>query len=329
MGGELNTRRKLVIALGAGALTAPFGAFAQQQRKVWRVGVLSGSFKEIALDTFVQSMHDLGYIEGKNLTIESRSTRVNAERLPGLASELMQLKLDVIVVGGTPPTLALQRATTTIPIVMVNVADPVGNGLVKSLRHPGGNITGTSQMLADLVPKGLEMLISMAHKATRVAVLLNPANLSHAIALKNVKAATKRLGVTILGFEARTQQEIDNVFSEMQKKSVGVVMVVLDAFFIQQRHQLAELALNHRLPSVSSFREFAEAGVLMSYGPNLLEQYRRAATYLDKIFKGAKPADLPVEQPTKFELFINGKTAKALGLKIPQSLLIMADKVIE
>ena len=274
-------------------------------------------------------MRELGYVEGKNLVIEWRSAEGKIERLLGLAAELARLKLDVIAAAGTPATLAMQKTTTAIPIAMISAADPVGNGLVKSLAHPGGNITGLSNMISDLGPKHLEMLLSMVPKLSRVAVLVNPTNLANATFLKNTQAATQRVSVMIVPVEARSPQEIENAFSMMTRQNAGAVIFVQDALFVQQRRQIAELAAKHRLPSISGFREYAETGGLMSYGPNLADIYRRAATYVDKILRGAKPANIPVEQPTIFELFINGKTAKLLGLKISNSLLVQATKVIE
>ena len=278
---------------------------------------------------FLEGMHELGYIEGKNLLIEWRFADGKSERLSGFAKELVNLNLDVIVAAGTAATSAAQKVTTTIPIVMTNASNPVGSGFVKSLAHPGGNITGLSSITGDLSPKHMEMLLSMVPKLSHVAVMVNPGNSSHKVTLKNVQAAAQRTGIKIVPVEAQTPQEIENAFTVMAREHTGAVIAVSDSFFIQQRRQIAELAAKHRLPSISARREYAEAGFLMSYGQNSADNYRRAATYVDKIFKGAKPGDLPVEQPTKFELFINRKTAKALGLTIPQSLLISADKVIE
>jgi putative ABC transport system substrate-binding protein len=212
---------------------------------------------------------------------------------------------------------------------MGSTGDPVGSGFVKNLARPGGNITGITNLITEVAPKYLEMLRSMLPRLSRVAVLLNPANSAHGAILKSVQSAAQRAGMTILPEEARAPEEIDSAFSRMARQNAGAVYVVQDSLFTQQRRQIVELEAKHRLPSITAPREHPEAGGLMSYGPNYADNYRRAATYVDKIFKGAKPADLPVEQPTKFELIINGKTAKALGLTIPQSLLISADKVIE
>ena len=278
---------------------------------------------------FRQGMRELGYVEGKNLVIEWRFADTHYERLAGLAAELVQMKMDVLVAGGNDAPLAMQKATTKIPIVIASASDPVGSGLIKSLARPGGNITGLSTISNDLGPKRLEMLLGMVPKLSRVAVLVNPANTVHTRSLKKVQAAAQKLGVKILPVEARTAPEIENAFSVMAREKAGAVIVERDALFNQQVRQIAQLAMKHRLLSITGVREYVEAGGLMSYGPNNADGFRRAATYVDKIFKGAKPGDLPVEQPTKFELFINRKTAKTLGLTIPQSLLISADKVIE
>ena len=330
----MNNRRKFLVALGASALAAPFASFAQPQGKVWRVGYLVQSHMDLT-DTdryygpFTRGMLELGYMDGKNLRIEWRSAEGKTDLLPGLAAELVQLKADVIVTVGTPATVATQKATTTIPIVMVGAGDPVGNGLVKSLARPGATTTGLSNMMADLSPKLLEMLLAMAPKVSRVAVLVNPGNLSNALFLKNVQAAAQRINVKIVPVEARSPQEIENAFSLAVRQNAKAIIVSLEGLFQQQKNQIVELAAKHRLPSIAMYGDYVEAGGLISYGANLREPNRRAATYVDKILKGTKPADLPIEQPTTLELFINGKTAKSLGLKIPQSLLISADKVIE
>jgi putative ABC transport system substrate-binding protein len=333
----MNNRRKLVIALGAGALAAPFASFAQQQTKIWRVGFLS--LRAVAISEtdyyygpFRQGMRELGYVEGKNLLIEWRSAEGSTERLQGLATELVNLKVDAIVAAGGSTHGPAKKATTTIPIVIVGAADPVGTGLVKSLARPGGNVTGVSNFNVELGPKLLEMLHSMVPKLSRVAVLISIDDTNTVVQstlLKNVEAAARSTGTTILPFYARTPQEVENAFSQMARQKVGALIVTRHPYLNQQVRQIVELTAKNRLPAIAGLREYVEAGGLMSYGSSLNDQYHRAATYVDKILKGAKPSDLPVEQPTIFELFINGKTAKALGLKIPQSLLASADKVIE
>ena len=328
------TRRRVIIALGAAALAAPLASFAQQQGKVWRVGFLPVRHVDFVdadnyYGPFTQGLRELGYVVGKNLVIEWRSAEGKSERLPELAAQLVQLKVDVLVTAGTQAGLAAQKATTTIPIVMIGLGDPVGSGLVKSLARPGGNSTALSNMTADLGPKLLEMLRGMVPKVTRVAVLVNPANPSNTLALKNVQAAAQKLGVKIQPVEAGTPQEIANGFTVMARQNAGALIVSLDGLLIQQKGQIVEFAAKQRLPAIAAHREYVEAGGLMSYGQNIREPYRRAATYVDKIFKGANPGDLPVEQPTNFELFINRKTANALGLKIPNSILVQATKVIE
>jgi putative ABC transport system substrate-binding protein len=330
----MNNRRKLIIALGAGALTAPLRSFAQQQSKVWRIGFL-GQRKIVDVDSdvyyggFRPAMRELGYVEGKNLIIEWRFGGGSVERLPELATELVNLKVDVIVAAAGTGTSAAHKATTTIPIVMVNTSDPVSQGFVKSLAHPGGNITGNSPMIDEFGPKHLEMLLSMAPKLSRVTVLMQPDYAIHATILKAVEAAARKRNIKILRADARSPQDIDKAFVTMVKEKTQGFIVAQHPIFNQQVRQIAELAAKHRLPSIAGIGEYTEAGGMISYGANVADGYRRAATFVDKILKGAKPADVPVEQPTKFELIINGKTAKALGLTIPHSLLVMADKVIE
>ena len=330
----MNNRRKLIFALGAGALVSPLSSLAQPATKIWRVGFLAARRRPVSLDTdyygeFPRGMRDLGYVEGKNLAIEWRFADGMFERLPGLVAELVRLKVDVIVAGGPPVIIAAQKATATIPIVIVTSIDPVDAGFVKSLAKPGGNITGISNLSGEVSPKHLEMLRTMVPKLSRVAVLVNPANLAHATMLKNVQAAAPKVNVRILTVEARTPQEIETAFSVMTKEHAGAIIVGLDPFFIQQRRQIAELAAKNRLPSIATFREYVEDGGLMSYGQNQTDQFRHVAVFVDKILKGAKPGDLPVEQSTNFEMVINRKTANALGLRIPSELLLRADQVIE
>ena len=329
----MNTRRKLVIAIGAGAL-APRASFAQAPGKVWRVGFLAQRRVDFVeadsiFGPFTQGMRELGFVEGGNLAIIWRSAEGNIERLPELAAELARLNPDVLVTNGTPASLAAQKATATIPIVMVNVADPLATGLVKSLARPGGNSTALSTIGSELGPKLLEILRTMVPKASRVAVLVNPANPVTAPTLQNILAAAQKLDLKIQPIEARTPQEIANGFAAMARQNAGALLVSLDPFLVQQKSQIAELAAKHRLPSIAGHGEYAEAGGLMIYGQSIRENYKRAASYVDKIFKGAKAGELPVEMPTKFEMIVNLKTAQALGIKVPQSILIQATRVIE
>lgn len=330
----MNKRRKLVIALGAGALAMPFGAFAQQQGKVWRVGFLSPRSRPTSstpdvYGAFMQEMGKLGYVEGKNLVIEWRFAEGKYERLASLAAELVQSRVDVIVTGNTPSAIAAQQATTIIPIVMAGVGDPVGSGLVASLRRPGGNRTALSILALEISVKYLELLRAAVPKLTHVAVLMNPNQTIHASYLANVQAAAKITGVKVAPVEAGTASQIETAFGAMTRTRAGALIVQADSFFIVQRSQIAELAIKNLLPTIFAYRENVEAGGLMSYGENIAEHFRRAAMYVDKILKGAKPGDLPVQQPTKFELVINAKTAKALGISVTNELLLRADKVIK
>jgi len=320
-------RRRLVFAFGAAAF-APFASFAQQQRKVWRVGFLSYRDPGNVSGPFRQGMRELGYVEGKNLVIEWRSADANIERLPEVAAELVRLNVDVLVTMSTPAAQAAQKATTAIPIIMI-VGDPVGTGLVKSLAQPGGNSTALSLITAELCPKLLGMLLEVAPGVSRVAVLFNPANDVNVVMLKNLEAAAQDLGLKIRPAEATTPPEIASGFTAMVRENVGAVFVAQDGFLGEHKDFIAELAIKHRLPSISNSNRFVGVGVLMSYGQDGGENPRRAATYVDKILKGAKPRDIPVEQPATFELFINSKTATALGIKVPQSILARATKVIE
>jgi putative ABC transport system substrate-binding protein len=327
-------RRKLLVAFGLGALAAALPSIAQQQGKIWRIGFLAPRSRPTSSDpdvygAFPQGMRELGYVEGKNFVVEWRFADGKFERLPGLAAELVRMKVDVIVAAGTVATEVAQRATTTIPIVIAASVDPVGSGFVKSLARPGGNITGLSLATSDFSPKHLELLMTAVPKLSRVAVLVSPDNSAHPGVLKSVQAASQKLGVQVLPVNARTPEDIERGFAMMKRERAEAVIVAADAFFFLQRRQIAELALRHRLASMASNREYAAAGGLMSYGQNIADFYRRAATFVDKILKGAKPGELPIEQPTIFELVINLKTAKALGLAIPQELLLRADKVIE
>jgi putative ABC transport system substrate-binding protein len=315
-------------------LVAPLAAEAQQAGKVTRIGFLSPSSPSnvrnpLRLDALRQGLRELGYVEGQNISIESRWAEGKYDRLPGLAAELVRLKVDVIVTYTAPAIQAVKQATGTIPIVMGGVIDPVATGFVASLARPGGNITGLSLMAAEPVAKQLEILKEVVPKVSRVAVLGNPANVGTAPQLQYAQDAARVLGMRLQPLEVRSPVEIDSAFTAMTRDKAGAVIVLVDAMFEEHRTRIVDLATRRRLPSVYGLIEFVEAGGLIFYGANDIERFRRVAIFVDKILKGAKPGDLPVEQPTKFELVINLKTAKALGLTIPPSLLSRADEVIQ
>ncbi len=274
-------------------------------------------------------MRELGYVEGKNLVIEWRFAEGKYERLPALAAELVQLKVDVIVSHTTPGTQALQRATRTIPIVTTSISDPIASGFTTSLARPDKNVTGLSIMTVDLGPKQLELLKAMLPALSRVAVVMDPALSFHATVLKSVRAAAQAMGIQVVPVQAGSPQEIERAFEKMAREGVNAAIVPASSLYLQQRRQIAELEVRHRVPTMQVNRDMVEIGCLMAYGTNIADSYRRAASYVDKIFKGAKPGDLPIEQPTQFELVINLKTAKALGITIPQSILLRADRVIQ
>jgi putative ABC transport system substrate-binding protein len=284
-------------------------------------------------EAFLQGLRDLGYLEGRNLLIEYRDAAGKTERFPALAAELVALKVDVIVAGGgTLAALAAKQATTTLPIVFAAVGNPVAEGLVTSLARPGGNVTGLSLVQQELVGKSLELLKQAVPEVSRVALLLKPDAMPDRAKKDRLNAAdvaARALGVRLQVVEARGPEDFDRAFSDMTRARAGALAVLATPVFDSERRRLVDLAAKNRLPTVYSYRSYVEAGGLMSYGPDLADSFRRAATYVDRILKGAKPGDLPVEQPTKFELVINLKTAKALGLTIPQSLLQRGDEVIQ
>jgi putative ABC transport system substrate-binding protein len=276
-----------------------------------------------------QGLRELGYVEGRNIILEPRWADGQYERLPGLAADLVRLNVDVIVVAATPGSLAVKAATNTIPVVIVAVGEPVKTGLVASLARPGGNVTGLSLLTAELSGKRLDLLGRVLRSVPRVAILMNPGNPIHAIFLEETRVAAQRLRVQLQPLEARTPKEIEQVFDAATRGRASALIVFDDPVIWSYRTQIVAAAARRGLPAMYGYREFVDDGGLMSYGPDRIDQYRRTATYVDKILKGAKPGDLPVEQSTKFELAINLKTAKALGLTIPPSLLQRADQVIE
>ena len=330
----MKARRTFLIALGAGALAAPLGAFAQRPAKVWRIGFFYFGSRQSAMDTgryqlFLQGMRELGYVEGKNFVIEARFADGVNQGLSGLAAELVESKVDVIVTTGSPANIAAQRATRTIPIVVTVSSDPIGEKLAASLARPGGNVTGLSSVNVDVVQKHVELLTTTLPRLLRIAVLLSPDNAGHAPMLENIRGAAQRTDKQVQVVRAGTTEEIERGFAAMTSGRADALIILGDTFFLQQIRQIAGFALKRRLPSIATIPEYAEAGGLMSYGSNITAGFRRAATYVDKILKGAKPGDLPIEQPTTYELVVNSRTAKALGIAIPQELLLRADKVIE
>ena len=325
-------RRAFIGTLAGGLLAAPYAAEAQQAAKIFRIGYLALNPTPHFQEAFRQGLRDLGYVEGRNLVIEARDAEGKLERLPALAAELVALKVDVIVTSGTPAALAAKQATRTLPIVFTAVADPVTSRLVTSLAQPGGNVTGLSVLAPELVGKCLEQLKQAMPAVSRVAVLWHPGAMTERTdkdMLKRAEVAAQALGVRLQVLEARGPADFDRAFTEMTRARADALAVLTSSMLFGERRRLVGLAAKNRLPAVYPWREGVDAGGLMAYGPDLGDLLRRVATYVDKILKGAKPADLPVEQPTKFELVINLKTAKALGLTIPPSLLQRADQVIE
>ena len=321
----------LLVTLALGILLAPLAAGGQQAGKVYRVGFLwdSPTVFPDAIEAFRQGLRDLGYMEGRNIAIEYRWAEGKPERMRELAEELVRLKVDVIMAPSSIYTGAAKRATSTIPIIFMSHADPLGSGHVANLARPGGNITGLSIMMTETNVKGLELLKEAVPGLSRVAVIWDPATPSHGPGLKAVEVAGPALGLRIQPVAVRSAVEYDSAFSAISRERAGAILVLSTPIFIAGAKRLAELAITHKLPSMFGPRHHVEAGGLMSYSPDRVDLYRRGAIYVDKILKGAKPADLPVEQPTKFELVINLKTAKALGLTIPPSVLFRADKLIE
>ena len=330
----MNNRRKLVLALGAAALTSPLTAHAQPAAKVWRIGYLDLSSRKSQADmgqlaALIEGLRDRGYIEGKNFVLEARYAEGNADSLNGLAAELVRQKMDLILSTGNPPTRAARRATAAIPIVVTVTTDPVGEGFAASLARPGGNITGMSSGVEDTVEKMVELLILAVPKLKRIAVISNQASSVHPPMLSRIEAAAKQSGKQVLPVSVRTPDEIERGFATMAREHTDAVIILPDALLLQQRTQIAGLALKHRLPSINPFSAYAQSGGLMSYGADLNDQFRRAGIFVDKILKGAKPGDIPFEQPTRYYFVINLKTANALGVKITGELLTRADKVIE
>jgi len=320
------------LTLALGILLGPLAAQAQQTGKPYRIGFLGNSTAALEANLvgpFRAGLRDLGYVEGRNVLIEYRWTEGKYERFPALIGDLVALKVDVIVTAGTPATLAVKKATTSIPLVMVAVGDPVGTGIVPSLSRPGGNITGLTSISTEMDGKRLELLREVIPNVSHIAVLWNAASPLQVLAEKQTRAAAQVLRMNVLSLGVRTIEEIEGAFAAIVRERPGALLVLADRLFLHHRARIMDFAARHRLPGVHAYRELVEAGGLMSFGPSYADMHRRAAYFVDRILKGAKPADLPVERPATFELVINLKAAKALGLTIPQSVLLRATEVIQ
>ena len=319
-------------ALVAGVFLVMLVTAAEPAQAMPRIGVLSPfapSDTTAWHEAFRQGLQDLGWVEGRNIAIEYRYAHGKSDRLPGLAAELVDLKVAVIVVSVTSDAVVARNATRTIPIVIASAGDPVGTGLVKSLARPGGNITGLSQVASDLAGKRLEMLKELVPRLSVLAVLWNPRSRVSVLSWKEMSAPARTLGIELLSLEVGSPGDFDKAFADAMRAGAGALVIMQSPLFVTSQKRLAELAAKHRLPSIFHLTEFVDAGGLAAYGPDRSDLFRRAAAYVDKILKGAKPSDLPIEQPTKFELAINLKTARALGLTVPASLLLRANRVIE
>jgi ABC-type uncharacterized transport system substrate-binding protein len=324
--------RVVVGALALFLLAMPLAVRAQQPRKVSRIGLLSSFSPSDATlwhQALRQGLRDLGWVEGKNISIEYRYAGGKHDRLRDLAADLVRLKVDIIVTAVTSDAVAAKTATSVIPIVMASAGDPVATGLVESLARPGGNITGLSQMVPELVGKRLELLREIAPKLSHMAVLWNPQDRSSTLSWKEIQLPARQAGVQLHSLEVRNPSDFPKAFGDATAARAGALAIMPDPVFVTNLKRIADLAQKHRLPSIFHLREFADAGGLMTYGIDRSDMFRRAATYVDKILKGAKPADLPIEQATKLELVLNLKTARALGLTIPPALLLRADHVID
>jgi putative ABC transport system substrate-binding protein len=324
----VNVRRILVTAIAAELFAVPLPSAAQQTGKVWRVGILSPSRRPETIEAFAQRLRDLGYVEGQNLLIDARVAEGDYTRLPRLAAELLSLNVQVIVTWGNPGTLAALKATKTIPIVFGS-GNPVGVGIVKSLSRPGGNATGLSLFVPELIVKHFQMLVGVVPNMRRVAVLVNPTNAGHRANLERIQAVAGLAGVNVVSAEAQTPGEIETAIAHLAGRGSAGLIWIADPMFDQEARRIADLALAHRFASITESPLYPGVGGLIGYGTNAVDSFRRLASFVDKILKGANPGDIPVEQPRKLELVINRRTAKALGLTIPPELLLLADKVFE
>jgi ABC-type uncharacterized transport system substrate-binding protein len=321
-------RREFITLLGSGALAWPLAARAQQASKVWHMGFIAHGHESF-YDALFEGLHEYGYEEGRNLLIERRYARGRAERFGEFAAEMIRLNVDIIIVVTTPAALAVMNATKTIPIVHPNAIDPLNTGLIDSLARPGRNLTGGAQLTAEVSAKRLEILKKVVPGLSRVAVLWNPGNPAIVFSWKETQGAARLLGVTLQSHEVQAPKGFTAAFAAIADEHPEALLVLQDAVTMQQRGEIIDFAIQQRLPSMFNERGWAGAGGLMSYGENLAAMYRRAAYFVDRIFKGTKPADLPVEQAAKFDMVLNLRTAKAIGLTIPDSILVLADEVID
>jgi putative tryptophan/tyrosine transport system substrate-binding protein len=325
-------RRAFIKLLGAATAAWPLAARAQQPAKIPRIGFMGNSTAALEANLvrpFRERLRELGYEEGRNVAIEYRWADGHYDRFPALVAELLAAKVDVIVTAGTPASLAVKKATSTVPLIMVAVGDPVGSGLVPSLAQTGGNITGLSSIAPDLEGKRMELLREVVPRLSHVAVFLNPINPFHAVSMRQAHVAAQTLGIKLRALEVPASDDLDGAFATIVKEKPDALLILADRVFLHDRERMMDFATQHRLPSVNAYRELVEAGGLMSYGPSYEDMHRRAADYADKILKGAKAGDLPIEQPTKFTLIINLRAAKALGLDVSPMLVARADEVIE
>jgi putative ABC transport system substrate-binding protein len=323
-------RKFASLIILATLIVAPvFLAHAQKQPSIPRIGIVrNGTPPDVLLEVFLQALRDLGYVDGKNILFELRFTEGKSQRSAELVKELIALKVDAVFAAGGGVILAFKQATKTIPMVMVSTTDPIRSGIVSSLAHPGGNITGVSLMASDLWPKRLELLKEISPKSSRVAIFWNKSNAGMAIEAQATQEAARQMGVALLDRGVKDPSEIDAVFAAMSKDRPDAFLALMDLSLREHQTRIIDFLIKNRLPAIFETKEIVEAGGLVSYGPNLADMYRRAAVHMDKILKGTKPADIPVEQPMRFEFVINLKTAKKIGLTIPPNVLVRADKVI-
>jgi putative ABC transport system substrate-binding protein len=325
-------RRDFIALLGGVAAASPFAARAQHGGRIPRVGFMGNSTAALEanlIGSFRKGLREHGYEEGRNLEIVFRWAEGRYERFPALIADLIATNVDVIVTAGTPAVLAVKEATSTVPVVMAAVGDPVGTGIVQNLARPGGNITGLSGLAPDLEGKRLELLREIVPNLAHVAFFLNPANEFHTVSMRQALAAAQALNIKLQPREVSKSEDLDAAFAAIAKEKPDGLLILADRIFLHNRQRMMDFATEHRLPSVNAYRELVEVGGLTSYGPSYEDMHRRAADYVDRILKGARPGDLPIEQPTRFTLIVNLKTAKALGLDLPPTLIARADEVIE